>query len=187
MTAYPELSMLASAGSMSSRLSLLVDLASLLAREVDLDSLLAAACERLAHALCADRATVWLVDAERGDLVGTWDPGRLAQVVSNLLGNAVKHGNRAEAIQIELDGQESASVRLVVSNAGGIPESSRGRLFEPFHGRETGSRPESGLGLGLYIVQQIVAAHGGSVEACCNEPERTAFVVRLPRSAEVAT
>ncbi len=52
-----------------SRLSLLVDLASLLAREVDLDALLATAGERLAHALSAERATVWLVDAERGDLV----------------------------------------------------------------------------------------------------------------------
>ncbi|HEY1956600.1 MAG TPA: sigma-54-dependent Fis family transcriptional regulator [Polyangiaceae bacterium] len=54
---------------MSSRLSLLVDLASLLGREVDLDALLATACERIAQALHADRATIWLLDAERGDLV----------------------------------------------------------------------------------------------------------------------
>ncbi|HSQ64116.1 MAG TPA: GAF domain-containing protein, partial [Polyangiaceae bacterium] len=54
---------------MTSRLSLLVDLSSLLAREVDLDSLLATACERIADALHADRATLWLLDAERGDLV----------------------------------------------------------------------------------------------------------------------
>jgi Nif-specific regulatory protein len=54
---------------MSSRLSLLVDLATMLAREVDLDALLATACERLAGALRAERATLWLVDAERGDLV----------------------------------------------------------------------------------------------------------------------
>ena len=54
---------------MSSRLSLLVDLASLLTREVDFDSLLSTACERLAGALRADRATIWLVDADEGDLV----------------------------------------------------------------------------------------------------------------------
>jgi transcriptional regulator with GAF, ATPase, and Fis domain len=54
---------------MSSRLSLLVDLASMLTREVDFDSLLSTACERLSDALRADRATIWLVDAERGDLV----------------------------------------------------------------------------------------------------------------------
>ena len=53
----------------TSRLSLLVDLASLLAREVDFDQLLGTACERLARALRADRATIWLCDAERGDLV----------------------------------------------------------------------------------------------------------------------
>src|SRR5690606_35990502 len=52
-----------------SRLSLLVDLSSLLAREVDLDALLASACERMKDALRADRATIWLVDSERGDLV----------------------------------------------------------------------------------------------------------------------
>jgi transcriptional regulator with GAF, ATPase, and Fis domain len=54
---------------MSSRLSLLVDLSSLLAREVDLDALLQTACERVAQALHADRATIWLLDAERGELV----------------------------------------------------------------------------------------------------------------------
>ena len=53
---------------MSSRLSLLVDLASLLGREVDFDALLSTACERLAGALSAERATIWLVDADRGDL-----------------------------------------------------------------------------------------------------------------------
>ena len=52
-----------------SRLELLVDLASLLAREVDLDALLATACDRLAVALSAERATIWLVDADKGDLV----------------------------------------------------------------------------------------------------------------------
>ena len=61
--------MLARVSLVVTRLSLLVDLSSLLTREVDLDSLLATACERIAGALDADRATIWLVDAERGDLV----------------------------------------------------------------------------------------------------------------------
>ncbi len=61
--------MLVSAPDPMSRLSLLVDLASLLAREVDLDSLLATACERMAGTLRADRASIWLVDADKGDLV----------------------------------------------------------------------------------------------------------------------
>src|SRR5580704_3879065 len=59
----------AEASPMSTRLSLLVDLASLRTREVDFDALLGAAGERLAEALDADRATIWLVDAEKGDLV----------------------------------------------------------------------------------------------------------------------
>jgi len=69
MTAAPAASILEAAPLSISRLSLLVDLASLLAREVDFDALLSTACERLAKALRADRATIWLVDAESGDLV----------------------------------------------------------------------------------------------------------------------
>jgi Nif-specific regulatory protein len=61
--------MLAATPLSMSRLSLLIDLAALLGREVDLDSLLATACERMAESLRADRASIWLVDAERGDLV----------------------------------------------------------------------------------------------------------------------
>ena len=61
--------MLAATPLSMSRLSLLIDLASLLGREVDLDTLLATACERMAESLRADRASIWLVDAERGDLV----------------------------------------------------------------------------------------------------------------------
>lgn len=69
MTQAMSAPMIGSAPLSMSRLSLLVDLASLLAREVDFDALLKAACERLARALQADRATIWLVDAERSDLV----------------------------------------------------------------------------------------------------------------------
>ncbi len=68
-TAAPPLAAHVSRTSMSNRLSLLVDLASLLTREVDFDALLATACERVAEALSAERATIWLVDAERGDLI----------------------------------------------------------------------------------------------------------------------
>ncbi len=69
VTPARRLSMLATSPLSMSRLSLIVDLASLLAREVDFDTLLSTACERLARALRADRATLWIVDAEHGDLV----------------------------------------------------------------------------------------------------------------------
>ena len=69
VTPARRLSMLAPSPLSMSRLSLIVDLASLLAREVDFDTLLGTACERLARALRADRATIWIVDAEHGDLV----------------------------------------------------------------------------------------------------------------------
>jgi two-component system sensor histidine kinase/response regulator len=118
--------------------------------------------------------------SEAGDLRGAWDPSRLAQVVSNLVGNALEHGEGSGPIEIRLDGTEPDEVRLSVSNAGGMPASVRGRLFDPFRGRDANGSPERGLGLGLYIVQQVALSHGGSVEVQ-SEESRTTFFVHLPR------
>jgi signal transduction histidine kinase len=116
----------------------------------------------------------------RGDLRGEWDAGRLAQAVSNLLGNALQHGTPGEGIDVKADGSSDDAVRLSVSNAGQIPGSRRESLFDPFGGRDPRANPESGLGLGLYIVKQIVLAHDGSVELK-DEPDRVCFELELPR------
>jgi signal transduction histidine kinase len=75
-------------------------------------------------------------------------------------------------------------VTLRVENDGEIPESERDQIFEPFRrgrGQQDGQRRD-GLGLGLYIIQQIVIAHGGTIDVESRNG-RTAFVVRLPRRA----
>jgi len=115
-----------------------------------------------------------------GDLRGAWDAGRLAQALSNLLGNALQHGSAADGVDVKADGSSESSVRLSVSNAGRIPVSRRESLFDPFGGRDPRANPESGLGLGLYIVNQIVLAHDGSVELK-DEPDRVCFELELPR------
>jgi signal transduction histidine kinase len=121
-----------------------------------------------------------------GNLNGEWDSGRLAQAVSNLLGNAIQHGDRHQPITITLDGTRADLVRLCISNGGAIPPSTRGRLFDPFRGREGRAANESGLGLGLYIVKQIAVAHGGEASLDSSDPERTSFVLELPRKASLA-
>jgi two-component system sensor histidine kinase/response regulator len=120
-----------------------------------------------------------------GDLFGDWDDGRLSQVLSNLLGNAIRHG-QAGTVRLELHGNDAAHVSLSVHNHGVIGEEVRGELFDPFRsGHATLSRKE-GLGLGLYIVKQIVEAHAGSIEVESDAVSGTRFTVKLPRTRTTA-
>lgn len=119
----------------------------------------------------------------QGDLQGDWDTERLAQVASNLIGNALQHGQDSEAVQVRLDGAEPEAVVMSVSNAGTIPPDLLPQLFDPFRGALRQAGRSEGLGLGLYIVQQIVLAHHGTVDVHCGSSNRTRFVVRVPRKA----
>jgi signal transduction histidine kinase len=119
-----------------------------------------------------------------GPMVGHWDPVRMDQVVSNLFANAIEHGGGQPAsARLRAEGQ---AVVLEVRNAGPlIPPHRMGHLFEPWRRdptNEPGGRP--GLRLGLYIVRQIVSAHGGSVVAESTPERGNVFTVRLPRLAQ---
>ncbi len=121
----------------------------------------------------------------RGDCRGFWDEERLAQVLSNLVANALQHSPPGTPVSVRLEGVESLQ-RVEVHNTGApIPESLRARIFEPFHRCETaaGKPPRGGgLGLGLYIVSQIIQAHGGNVDVSSSLEEGTSFILLLPRS-----
>ena len=116
----------------------------------------------------------------RGDASGSWDADRLAQVVSNLVANAAEHSPPDSPIEIGLDGTDVGCVVLDVRNAGVIPEELREVLFEPFRGRKHGR----GLGLGLFVSRQFVAAHRGQLDYQSSDVNGTRFVVRLPRISE---
>ncbi|HET7785540.1 MAG TPA: ATP-binding protein [Myxococcales bacterium] len=115
------------------------------------------------------------VDAQ-GDLWGNWDPDRIAQVISNLVGNALQHSQGDVRVTLRAEGD---TVVLETWNGGQpIPAEVVPHLFEP--GRRDAR--SSGLGLGLFIVQQIVLAHGGHMEVR-SDAEGTVFTVALPRRA----
>ena len=119
-----------------------------------------------------------------GDLTCDADPERLAQVVSNLLGNALQHGQAGQDVVVRLDGTSPSTVVLAVENAGEIAPDALPHLFEAFV-RGPGRSREDGLGLGLYITQQIAQAHGGAA-AAQSEHGATAIQVTLPRSTVAA-
>jgi len=128
---------------------------------------------------CPDR-TIEL--AHEGDLRGEWDVGRLAQVVSNLVGNALQHGDPEAPIRVQLQGASPEVVSIAVSNRGRIPPEVLPHIFEPFRGgvqRAAGGGER--LGLGLFIVQEIVRAHQGSVSVRSGADQNTQFSVLLPR------
>ncbi len=118
----------------------------------------------------------------RGDTHGRWDGHRLMQVMTNLLGNALQHGDGQVPIRAVVDGTGAQQVRIEVSNRGVISERDQRTIFEAFRKGRRASGDSRGLGLGLYIVKQIAEAHGGTVSVASSvEENSTTFTVVLPR------
>jgi two-component system sensor histidine kinase/response regulator len=117
-----------------------------------------------------------------GDLTGEWDPERLAQVTSNLIGNALVHGEGEAAVRVRLDGTAADAVSLSVANAGTIDPTVLPHLFDPFRGGERNGR-QRGLGLGLYIAQQVIRAHEGTIDVRSARGEDVVFSIKIRRVA----
>jgi signal transduction histidine kinase len=115
------------------------------------------------------------------------DMGRLEQVLSNLLDNAVKFSPADADIDVELLASSSGAARLIVRDRGlGIPPEHRARVFDRFHQAHAESH-RSGFGLGLYIAKQIVDLHAGSISLECPISGGTSIMVDLPQAGAVGT
>lgn len=121
-----------------------------------------------------------------GSLHGRWDGDRLAQVISNLAGNALEHGEPGAPVRVQLDGRDPDRVALQVENRGAIDDDVLPTLFDPFRGARHRRENTRGLGLGLYISKEIVTAHGGTIEVRSSAEGGTRFAIELPRSARTA-
>lgn len=122
-----------------------------------------------------------LVVEATGDLEGQWDPDRLAQVVSNLVGNAIAHGAPEGPVRVTARG-EGDVVELAVCNPGPrIPDDLKEVLFDPFRRGQQATSRTSGLGLGLYITREIVTAHGGTIHVASTDVDGTVLRVKLAR------
>jgi signal transduction histidine kinase len=120
-----------------------------------------------------------------GDCRGLWDRTRLTEVASNLIGNAVKFAPPGHPVHV-VARDEGDRVALQVHNVGPpIPAELLPVIFEPLRRAENQRGSDRSFGLGLYIVREIVVAHGGTVSVRSSRTTGTLFVVRLPRG-EVA-
>jgi two-component system sensor histidine kinase/response regulator len=126
-----------------------------------------------------------------GDCATAGDATRLLQVFSNLVSNALHHGTPGTPVSISVDGGEGngddkgdRTISVSVRNQGVIPADLLPRIFDPFRGARP-SNSAQGLGLGLFISQQIVRAHGGTISVVSARDTGTVFDVRLPRTPSV--
>lgn len=118
----------------------------------------------------------------KGDLHGEWDSDRLAQLVSNLVGNALQYGCEYGTVGVRLQ-ERGKLVALQVHNGGPpIPEKTLESIFEPMvRSAENIGKNATGLGLGLFIAREIVIAHDGTIGLVSTKKEGTTFTVQLPR------
>lgn len=145
-------------------------------RPADLDPICRAAMEEL-RALHPTRA----IGYDPGtDGAGEWDPDRLRQVVTNLLGNALRYSPPGAAIGIGWRSEPGRKLLWVHNDGPPIDPGLLERIWEPFKRGRPSPAARSGVGLGLYIVREIVRAHGGSVAVRSDAASGTRFTVSLP-------
>jgi len=121
-----------------------------------------------------------------GVLSGDWDADRLRQAVSNLMGNAVQHGDPAAPIELKLSGEQSELLIMVRNGGPPIPPGELPRIFEPLIRGANAKKPRQNrpgsIGLGLYIAREVARSHLGRIDVTSSQADGTAFTIHLPRN-----
>jgi signal transduction histidine kinase len=136
--------------------------------------------------LAANRGRRIEIDA-RGALNGDWDCERITQALTNLIGNALEHGSERTGVRVDVQGTDD-EVTIAVHNFGvAIPEDQLDGIFNAMKHQSASrsKKPTANLGLGLYIADQIVHAHKGTIEVESSNDAGTTFTIHLPRRALV--
>lgn len=121
---------------------------------------------------------------QQGDGWGVWDSDRMAQVLDNLLSNALHYSPPESTVVVRTRGEPDAVMLEVHNDGEPIPADTLPRLFQPMQrGTSLSNTTSRSVGLGLYIVDQVVRAHGGDIQVRSTAEEGTTFTVRLPRKA----
>ena len=122
----------------------------------------------------------------RDEQLGNWDPARISQVLTNLIGNAIEHGSAGSPVTVELSGDEENAAITIHNSGSAIPAERLNGIFNPMKARvnilqASAAGPTGNLGLGLFIAERIVHAHRGRIEVHSDEDHGTTFTVHLPR------
>jgi len=116
-----------------------------------------------------------------GNVQGHWDKDRLQQVFSNLLGNALHHGEHEGGIHIAIDGTDDTRLSVAINNKGKMDSTVGANAFEPFSKGEARNRSPAHFGLGLYIVKEVVRLHDGDLSIDSKSDGIVSVNVMLPR------
>ena len=153
--------------------------------ELELNPICRAVIEELRTAF--PEATITLT--ENAKVTGQYDSARIAQVFSNLIGNALHHGDKAYPITVTLLSTATGSCVTIHNQGEPIPAEVTPNLFKPegrYSSYASGDRgPAAGLGLGLFIASEIVAGHGGRIEVKSTVEVGTTFKVVLPNAPAI--
>ena len=146
-------------------------------------------CEEAVEAIRAGHPEQHFLAELSGDLSIQADAPRMQQVLSNLLNNAVQHGDRTAPVLLSADGKKDVVVLKITNSGNPIPTDALSAIFEPLVQAPSASadphqRSKTSLGLGLFIAREIVLGHEGTITAESSAASGTVFTIRLPRAAQ---
>jgi signal transduction histidine kinase len=139
------------------------------------------------RALAGEKGLAWQTEIAPNLGVLEMDPERMAQVLGNLISNAIKYTPEGGTVIVKAGVGETAVTFSICDSGPGIDPSEQERVFEPFYRSQAQRRFPQGLGLGLTIARDLVAAHGGTLALESTPGQGSCFIVTLPRTIPTET